>query len=236
MIEIQNLSKKFDKIPVLKDLNLKLQAGKVSAILGPNASGKTTLLKCILGLIKPDSGQIYINGQSLNGNWNYRRMIGYMPQFAKFPENLSPREVIHFIEKLRGNSEETDLELYDNFRIKNELYKPFRTLSGGTKQKVSAILAFLFYPEILILDEPTAGLDPISSQYLKKKIEKEKLNGKTIVLTSHMMSEVEEIADDIIFMVEGNIYFEGAINRILENFSEKRLESAIAKMMQDTHL
>lgn len=234
MIDICNLSKKFGKIHVLKDLNLRLEAGKVSAILGPNASGKTTLLKCILGLIKPDSGQIYINHKSLNGNGDYRRIIGYMPQFAKFPENLSPREVIDFIERLRGNPKETDQELYNNFHIINELHKPFRTLSGGTKQKVSAILAFLFYPEILILDEPTAGLDPISSQYLKKKIEKEKLNGKTIILTSHIMSEVEEIADDIIFIVDGDIYFEGAINNILENFSEKRLESAIAKLMQDT--
>lgn len=233
MIKIRNLYKRFDKLPVLKDIILNFEAGKVSAILGPNASGKTTLLKSILGLVKPDSGQIFIRNQSLNGNWDYRKNMGYMPQLAKFPDNLSPREVIHFIRKLRGNPADIDQELYQHFRISEELDKPIRILSGGTRQKISAILAFLFHPEILILDEPTAGLDPLSSQFLKKKIEKEKLDGKTILLTSHIMSEVEEIADDIIFLVEGNVYFEGAINRILDNFQEKRLESAIAKMMQD---
>ncbi len=233
MIDLNNLEKSFNRMPVLKGINLHIEPSKVTAILGPNASGKTTLIKSILGLVKPDAGQIMVKGKPLNGDWEYRSEIGYMPQQARFPDNLTPREIIRFISDLRGKSVQQDHELIHNFHLETELDKSFRTLSGGTRQKISAVITFLFQPEILILDEPTAGLDPVASRNLKNKIKKEKERGKTVLLTSHIMSEVEEMADDIIFLLEGKIHFEGAIHRILEDSRESKLESAIARLLAE---
>ncbi|MFQ5584284.1 MAG: ABC transporter ATP-binding protein [Calditrichia bacterium] len=174
MIEISGLKKRFGKLEVLKGIDLEIEGRKVNAIVGPNAAGKTTLIKSILGLVKPDSGSIFVKGQKLNGIWDYKKYIGYMPQIARFPENLTASEVIRLLTDLRENSAKTDIELLKSFGLEKEIEKALRTLSGGTRQKVSAVIAFMFHPDILILDEPTAGLDPISSSILKDKIIKEK--------------------------------------------------------------
>lgn len=232
MISIRRLHKRFKRLDVLKGIDLEIEAGKVNAIVGPNASGKTTLIKSILGLVKPNDGEIFVKSQKLNGVWDYKKDIGYMPQIARFPENLTADEVIRLVRGLRDDGTRLDFELVDSFRLKKEMGKPLRMLSGGTRQKVSAVIAFLFYPDILILDEPTAGLDPVSSSILKDKILKEKASGKTVILTSHIMSEIEELSDSIVFLVEGKIYFKGSLDNIRENTKETKLERAIARMMQ----
>jgi Cu-processing system ATP-binding protein len=232
VISIRGLHKRFKKLEVLKGIDLEIEAGKVNAIVGPNASGKTTLIKSILGLVKPDNGEIFVKSQKLNGIWDYKKDIGYMPQIARFPENLTADEVIRLVRGLRDDSAKLDFELIVSFKLRKEMNKPLRTLSGGTRQKVSAVIAFLFYPDILILDEPTAGLDPISSSILKDKILKEKASGKTVILTSHIMSEIEELSDYIVFLVEGKIYFKGSLDHFRENTKESKLERAIARMMQ----
>jgi Cu-processing system ATP-binding protein len=232
VIKINGLEKQFGKLEVLKGINLEIEKGLVNAIVGPNASGKTTLIKSILGLVKQDKGEIFIKNQKLNGIWEYRKNIGYMPQIARFPENLTASEVIRLVTGLREDNLKTDSELVKLFQLDQEMEKPLRTLSGGTRQKVNAILAFLFYPDILILDEPTAGLDPISSGILKDKILKEKSAGKTVILTSHIMTEIEELADHIVFLVEGKVYFEGTLESIKANTNETKLERAIARLMR----
>lgn len=232
MIVINDLSKRYGNLNILKSIDLELENGKVYAVVGPNASGKTTLIKCILGLVKPDFGAIKINDEKINGQCQYRKNIGYMPQMARFPENLSAKEVLHFVRDLRGNPEKTDTELLGKFKIENELEKPLKNLSGGTKQKISAVLAFLFKPETLILDEPTAGLDPIASSILKDKIFNEKENGKTFILTSHIMSEVEELATEILFLLDGKIFFQGSIDKFRNHTREQKLERAIASIME----
>ena len=234
MIKINGLEKRFGKLEVLKGIDLEIEKGLVNAIVGPNASGKTTLIKSILGLVKQDKGEIFVKNQKLNGIWEYKKYIGYMPQIACFPENLTAKEVIHLLTGLRDNNIKTDSELIQLFQLEKEMEKPLRTLSGGTRQKVNAVLAFLFYPDILILDEPTAGLDPISSSILKDKILKETMSGKTIILTSHIMTEIEELANHLIFLVEGKIYFEGTLESIKANTNESKLERAIARMMRET--
>lgn len=235
MIEISGLQKNFGKLEVLKGIELVIRSHKVTAIVGPNASGKTTLIKSILGLVKPDTGSISVKGHQLNGDWLYRQKIGYMPQLARFPENLSASEVIRLIKDLRGNPDTVDEELLSAFQLQSELDKPIRALSGGTRQKVSAVIAFLFNPDVLILDEPTAGLDPISSSQLKDKILKEKSRGKTVLLTSHIMSEIEELADHIVFLLEGKIYFEGPMDALISRAHESKLERAIARMMEEAN-
>ncbi len=231
MIKIQGLHKRFGKLEVLKGVDLTISTGKISAILGPNASGKTTLIKSLLGLVKPDAGELIVDGQPVNGDTRYKEKIGYMPQIARFPENLTVGEILAMVKDVRGRFDDLDEELFYAFHLEKELNKPIRTLSGGTRQKVSATVAFLFTPPILILDEPTAGLDPVASSRLKDKILREKANGRTIILTSHIMSEVQELADQLVFLQEGVIFYNGELEQMIRNTGETRLERAIARMM-----
>jgi len=154
-----------------------------------------------------------------------------MPQSAKFPENLKVREVVNLIKDIRGTEPPLANEISEKFNLTNEMNKLFRTLSGGTKQKVSALIAFMYSPKILILDEPTAGLDPVSAGTLKNLVREEKERGRTIILTSHIMSEIEELSDEIVFLLEGKIHFEGDIESLLSNNNNEKLERIIAKMM-----
>jgi Cu-processing system ATP-binding protein len=231
MIRIEKLNKRFGKLRVLDDLDLGIAEGCVTAILGPNGAGKTTLIKTILGLVKPDNGAIHVAGIRVNGDSGYRTRIGYMPQIPRYPENLTVEEILHMIKDLRGRFDDLDDELVANFDLERQFEKPFKTLSGGNRQRVSAALAFMFRPDILFLDEPTAGLDPLASSMLKDKILREKENGKTFVLTSHVMAEVEELADVVVYILDGRVYFEESVTTLLERTGEPTLERAMARMM-----
>ena len=233
MIEIRDLKKVFGKAEVLKGIDLSIESGKVTAIVGPNGSGKTTLIKSILGLVKPTSGIIEVDVENIHNNFNYRNKIGYMPQIARYPENLTANELLSLVKELRSNADIGSAELIKSFKLSDEVEKPFKNLSGGTKQKVSATIAFAFDPKIYFLDEPTAGLDPVSSSFFKDLVLKEKQNKKTIVLTSHIMSEVQELADEIVFLLEGEIRFKGTIDSLLKNQKETKLERAIAELMSE---
>ena len=231
MIEIESLNKKFSKTRVLKDITLSISSGYVTAIVGPNGSGKTTLIKCILGLVKPTSGHIKVDGVDTDGNFHYRNKIGYMPQMARYPENLTAMELFSLVKDLREYEISIEKEIISSFKLANEMDKPFKSLSGGTKQKVSAMIAFAFDSQILILDEPTAGLDPVSSSHFKDMILSEKKKGKTIILTSHIMSEIQELADDIVFLLDGEIKYKGTLTSLIEKNEGITLERAIAEMM-----
>lgn len=231
MITISNLYKSFGPLDVLKGISLQIENRRIAYIVGPNGSGKTTLLKILLGLIKNYSGEIIINGEKINGESQYRSQIGYMPQRASFPENLTVKHIFELVKELRNQSENLDEELIGNFYLSKEMNKRVKTLSGGTLQKVSAALAFLFNPSILILDEPTAGLDPVSSSILKDKIKTENQNGRTILFTSHIVSELEDLAEDIIFLLDGKIYFDGSLNNLIAHTGEQNLERSIASVM-----
>jgi len=233
MIRINNLKKAFGPHQVLKGLDLTIPAGQATGVVGPNGAGKTTLIKTILGLVKADSGEITINGTQLNGNYTYRRQIGYMPQQARYPEQMIVSELLHFIEVLRGEEAVFKQELIKEFNLEPELHKQLRVLSGGNKQKVGATLAMMFNPSILFFDEPTAGLDPRSSFIFKERIQKEKEEGKTVLITSHIMSELEQLVDHVIFVLEGEIKYYGRIDELLKDNQQERLEGAIAKLMEE---
>lgn len=234
MIELSNIQKKFGKLHVLTGLDLVIPSGKITAIVGPNGSGKTTLIKCILGLVTPDSGQILLNKTAVLSGSDYRKDLGYMPQAARFPENLTAMEVIAMLVDIRNSQDVFDKDLIENLNLTKEMNKPLRTLSGGTRQKVSAVIAFLFHPNVLIFDEPTAGLDPISSSRLKDKILAARLEGKTIIITSHIMSEIEELADEVVFLLDGKILFQESVSSIIVNAAETTLERAIARRMNNS--
>jgi Cu-processing system ATP-binding protein len=231
MIEVRNVSKSFGKLKVLNDLSLSVAPRRVTGLIGPNAAGKTTLAKIILGLATADTGRVEVGGVSVLASEQYRQRIGYMPQQARFPENLCARELFAMLSDLR-RAKELDEELLERFDFRSELNKPVRTLSGGTRQKLNAMIAFLFRPELLILDEPTAGLDPVSSSVLKDKILREKSLGKTFLLTSHIMSELEELADDVAFINEGRVAFAGPLAELKRVTRQTNLERAIAEMMK----
>ncbi|HET9635199.1 MAG TPA: ABC transporter ATP-binding protein [Gemmatimonadaceae bacterium] len=231
MIEVRNVSKTFGKLKVLNDLSLSVASRRVTGLIGPNAAGKTTLAKIILGLATADRGTVEVGGVSVLASEQYRQRIGYMPQLARFPENLCARELFAMLSDLR-QAKDLDQELLERFDFKSELNKPVRTLSGGTRQKLNAMIAFLFRPELLILDEPTAGLDPVSSGVLKDKILREKSFGKTFLLTSHIMSELEELADDVAFINEGRVAFAGPLAELKRVTRQTNLERAIAEMMK----
>lgn len=232
MIRIDNLSKRFGKITALEHVSISMQRGKCIALIGPNASGKTTLIKSILGLVIPGEGKIFINDIPVIGQWDYKKNIGYMPQIGRYPENITIGQLFHMLTDLRQTAwNKCDTDLHSRFEIGTIHAKKLGTLSGGTRQKISACLAFLFNPSILILDEPTAGLDPVSTEILKEKIIKEKAKGKLILITSHVLSDLDELVDEVVFLQDGKISFQKGMHSLRTETGEEKLSRAIAKVM-----
>lgn len=232
MITIQQLSKKFGNLKVLDDVSLTLEGGQCVALIGPNGSGKTTLIKSILGIVVPQSGKIIFKGQDIAGEWQYRKQIGYMPQIGRYPENMSIGQVLDMMKDIRKMPESTlDHDLFRAFGLDGMLDKRMRTLSGGTRQKVSACLAFMFDPQVLILDEPTAGLDPISTELLKDKIVAEKRKNKLIVITSHVLSDLDDLVSEVVYMQEGKPLFHKPVQSLKAETGTDKLSRAIAQVM-----
>lgn len=232
MIEIKNLNKKFGKNNVLNDVSVSSKKGECIALVGPNGCGKTTLIKSFLGMVIPDSGTIEFDGASVLKEYKYRNRIGYMPQIGRYPDNMTIGQVFEMVQEIRQN-DNVDKELYDAFKIDELAHKKMSTLSGGTTQKVSATLAFMFNPEVLILDEPTAGLDPLASEILKEKIIKEKEKGKLILITSHLLSELDDLVSQIIFMQDGKIEFHKPVQQLKDETQESKLSKAISKILKE---
>jgi Cu-processing system ATP-binding protein len=231
MISFQDVSKKFGKVQALGQVNLELTRGNSYALIGPNGSGKTTLIKSILGMVLPTSGKILMDGTSIRNHWQYREKIGYMPQIGRYPDNMRIGQLFDMIKNIRKNSTGLDEELMISFGLESMMDKRMHTLSGGTRQKVSAALAFLFAPPVLILDEPTAGLDPVSAEFLKEKIQREKEKGKLIMITSHIMSDLDDLATEVIYLEEGRIRYNNSIDELKDITGADRLGKAIARLI-----
>lgn len=231
MIEVNKIYKKFGKNEVLKGIDLTIDQKGVFAVLGPNGSGKTTLMKCILGMVLPNEGTIKVDGESIASNWEYRRKIDYLPQIANFPTNLTVEELFKMIKDLRDRKDADVTPYVTRFGLEPYLNKKLGNLSGGTKQKVNLVLAFVFNSPIIILDEPTTGLDPVALIILKEMINEEKEKGKIILVTSHIMNFVEEISDEIVFLLEGKVYFRGTADTLKEQTQEPDFEHAIANLL-----
>jgi Cu-processing system ATP-binding protein len=233
MIRIENISKRFRKLQVLDNISASFEKGQVVSLIGPNGSGKTTLIKSILGMVRPNNGTITVNGQPINGNPAYRAQIGYMPQIGRYPDNMKIGQLFEMLQNIRHvTSDKTDRELIEQFELEKISGKAMRTLSGGTRQKVSAAIAFLFNPSILILDEPTAGLDPLASEILKAKILAEKKKGKLILITSHILSDIDELTTHVMYLQEGKMQFFKDMETLREETDELRLGKAIARIMK----
>lgn len=234
MIRIEKVRKTFGKTEALKNISLQLDKGQSIAFIGPNGSGKTTLIKCILGLVRQDAGRIRVMDQPTDDDFHYREHIGYMPQVGRYPDHMKVHQVLSLIREIRrkkGNGA-LDETLMEAFGIQRMMDKPMRALSSGMRQKVSAVIAFLFDPPILILDEPTAGLDPLSNELLKEKIQQQREKGKLILLTSHVLSDLDDITSDVLFIEEGEILFFKPFEQLKKETEASRLSKAIAQIMK----
>lgn len=231
MIRIDNVSKTFGRLTVLNRVNLELHTGRSYALVGPNGSGKTTLIKSILGMVLPGAGEILFDSVSIKNDWRYRNHIGYMPQIGRYPENMTIGQVMDMMMNIRKEVPHRDEELIEKFKLHTLYDKRMHTLSGGTRQKVSAALAFLFNPPVLILDEPTAGLDPVSVEVLKEKILSEKEKGKLMVVSSHILSDLDELTTDMVYLFEGQIQFNDSIAVLKAETNEAKLGKAMAVMV-----
>jgi len=188
-------------------------------------------------MVRPDKGKITVDGHVISGDHSYRANIGYMPQIGRYPDNMRIGQLFRMIENIRGVAgDKQDETLIRQFELEKIYDKPMRTLSGGTRQKVSAALAFLFDPAILILDEPTAGLDPLSSELLKDKIIAEKKQNKLILITSHILSDLDELTTHVMYLQEGKLQFFKDMQTIQEETGELRLGKAIARIMKGEKL
>jgi Cu-processing system ATP-binding protein len=233
MIKLTEVTKSFGKFKALDNISLTLGKGQAISLLGPNGSGKTTLIKSILGLVIPEAGTITVNGLQVNNNWAYRSHIGYMPQIGRYPDNMTIVQVLNMIKELRSDKHVYDEELIDSLGLRKIQDKTMRSLSGGTRQKVSACLAFLFSPDVFILDEPTAGLDPLSSEILQSKIAQERNKGKLILITSHVLSDLEDITSHILYLQDGKMMFHKTVEDLQNITGELKLSKIVASLMQE---
>jgi len=237
MIVIDKLTKSFGKLRVLDEVSLRCSQGECMALIGPNGCGKTTLMKSILGMVVPDSGQITFDGVSITNQWLYRETIGYMPQTGRYPDNMTIGQVIDMMRDIRKVAPaDVDRVLFEAFEIDKLKNKRMRTLSGGTRQKVSACLAFMFHNRVLILDEPTAGLDPIATEILKDKIQAEKKKGKLIIITSHVLNELDDLVTEVVYMQEGRVYFHRSMDWLKQETGEERLSKVISQVIRKNNL
>lgn len=232
MIIATNINKKFGKLKALDNVSVTCNKGECIALIGPNGSGKTTFIKSILGMVVCDSGFITFNGKNILHDWQYRANIGYMPQIGRYPDNMTIGQLLDMMKDIRTKKNTAlDEDLVQKFELEKLLHKRMRTLSGGTRQKVSASLAFLFDPDVLILDEPTAGLDPVAAEILKEKIIAEKAKGKLVLITSHIMSELDELVTQVIYMQDGKLLFQKSIEALRADTGQEKLSKAIASVM-----
>lgn len=236
MIELESVNKKFGKLQALADVNIRFKAGKSYALIGPNGSGKTTLIKSILGMVIPTSGEIKVDGKSIQNDWQYREKIGYMPQIGHYPENMRIGQLLDMIRNIRQDNVENNEELIEAFNLRKIYDKRMHAMSGGTRQKVSAALAFLFNAPIMILDEPTAGLDPVSVEILKEKILRDKSEGKLFIISSHILSDLDELSSDVVYIFEGRIHYHNSLLDLKMQTGEERLGKAIANLIIDKKL
>ncbi len=232
MIEFRDISKRFGKFQVLRHVDLACEAGQCVALIGPNACGKTTLIKCLLGMVIPTSGHISFKGKDIAGQYAYRHALGYMPQKGRYPDNMTIGQVIDMMRDIRGRQQSFDDELIYAFKLQDILHKKMSTLSGGTTQKVSASLAFMFNPDVLILDEPTAGLDPIAAEILKEKIMAENKKGRLVLITSHLLSELDDLVTHVVLMQDGTIRFTMPVPELKQQTGTHSLAKAITHILK----
>lgn len=224
--EITDLVKKFGKFSALDGVNMSAEPGEVHAFLGPNGAGKTTTIRCLLAILKPTSGHVKLFGQDAWKNAvELHRRLAFVPGDVNLWPNLTGGEVIDLFLSMRraGNYDQVRLDrLKEQFEL--DASKKCRTYSKGNRQKVALVAALASDAELFVLDEPTSGLDPLMEKVFQDAVIDLKKNGKTVLLSSHIMSEVEKLADTVSIIREGRITESGSMAQIAEKAKGKTIE------------
>lgn len=212
IISISNLSKSFGKAKALNGLNLQVEKGEIHGFLGPNGAGKTTTIRILLGLLQKDSGDIQLFGKNpWEDSVELHKRLAYVPGEVNLWDNFTGDEVIELLAKMRGNiNYDLKKELVESFGL--DTSKKCRSYSKGNRQKVALISAFVSDVDLYILDEPTSGLDPLMEELFKETVKKMAKAGKTILLSSHILSEVEAVCDRITIIRNGETVESGSLS------------------------
>ena len=236
-IEIKNLNKKFRNTLAVKNINFKINKGKIIGLVGPNGCGKTTTIGMMLGLIKPTSGSVLINGKNIeNDRTNLLEKMNFISPYIELPKKLTIEENLIVFGRLYGvkNLESKILELMEILNLLEFKKRKTGELSSGQKNRVSLAKALINDPEILLLDEPTASLDPDVGDYVRGVIENfAAKNGSTILLASHNMNEVDRLCHEVMMMKNGEIIDQGKSDDLISKHGRKNLEEVFLKIARN---
>ena len=226
MLQITNLIKQFRKIKAVDNISLKVQKGDIYGFLGPNGAGKTTSIRMIMGIIKPDNGTIKLNGSDINTI--SRRKLGYLPEDRGLYQKQNLGEILYYFGCLKGldkkdSKNRANLWL-ERFYLYDQKGRKIEELSKGNQQKIQFIIALLHDPQLIILDEPFTGLDPVNQILLKEVIKEKQEEGKTIIFSTHQMEQVERLCNNICLINKGHILLEGPLSEIRKSHSEDAIE------------
>jgi len=238
-IEIKNLNKQFNNILAVKNLNFKINKGSIVGLLGPNGCGKTTTIGMILGLIKPTSGTVFINEENIEKENNRTKIlekVNFISPYVELPKKLTVEENLKVYGTMYGvnNLQDKILDLMKQLNLLEFKKRKTGELSSGQKNRVSLAKALINDPEILLLDEPTASLDPDVGDYIRTYIETfASKKGTTILLASHNMSEVERLCNEVMMMKNGEIIDKGTCNDLIKKHGRKNLEETFLKIVRE---
>ena len=238
-IEIENLNKQFDNIFAVKNINFKINKGSIVGLLGPNGCGKTTTIGMMLGLIKPTAGTVFINGQNIENENNRTKIlekVNFISPYVELPKKLTVKENLIVYGKMYGvnNLEDKILDLMKKLNLLDFEKRKTGELSSGQKNRVSLAKALINDPEILLLDEPTASLDPDVGDYIRTYIEDfASKKGTTILLASHNMNEVERLCGEVMMMKNGQIIDKGTCESLINKHGRKNLEETFLKIVRE---
>ena len=224
MLVLKNVNKIFHDTHAVVDLNLSLQKGEIYGLLGANGAGKTTTFRMILGLYEQTSGEITWDGQKMNESIN--DLLGYLPEERALLQKLTVKTQVSYLAMLKGMSEDkTEKELdawLEKFNISDYKNKKIKELSKGNQQKVQFICAVIHNPELIILDEPFTGLDPINLEMMKEEIINFKNQGKTIIFSSHRMEHIETLCDRLTILRKGRTVLQGQLKEIKQSYNAEQ--------------
>jgi len=236
-IEINNLTKQFKNVLAVKNINFKINKGKIIGLLGPNGCGKSTTIGMMLGLIKPTSGNVFINSQDIETNrTNLLEKMNFISPYIELPKKLTVEENLKVYGRLYGvkNLNDKISELMEKLNLTDFKKRKTGELSSGQKNRVSLAKALINDPEILLLDEPTASLDPDVGDNIRSFIEDFASNkGTTILLASHNMNEVERLCHEVMMMKDGKIIDKGKSNDLIHKHGRKNLEEVFLKIVRE---